>query len=68
MEIVKRGNPPSERLYEGACWACNTVIRFQRGEAKYSSDQLDGDFLSMPCPVCHGSIHVGVSKYIKEES
>jgi hypothetical protein len=56
MEILHRGIPPSERTHEATCITCQTKIRFKQGEAKYQSDQRDGDYLSIECPVCNRTI------------
>ena len=56
MEILHRGIAPSERTHEATCSTCQTKIRFQQHEAKYNSDQRDGDYLSIKCPVCGHNI------------
>ena len=68
MEILHRGTPPSEREYRGSCTNCKTVIKFKANEAKRHSDQRDGDFLSIGCPICNGTIYVNYSNYIKPPS
>lgn len=52
VEILYRGLPPQEREYTYTCPNCATRFRFKRSEAKYISDQRDGDTLEIPCPVC----------------
>jgi RNase P subunit RPR2 len=52
MEILHRGIAPSERTHEATCSTCKTKIRFVQHEAKYNSDQREGDYLSITCPVC----------------
>lgn len=56
MEILHRGTAPSERVHEATCNSCKTKVRFTQGEAKYNSDQREGDYLSVSCPVCHNII------------
>lgn len=52
MEILKRGTPPPERVYEAVCRVCETEFRFQRSEGKVEYDQRDGNFIQICCPVC----------------
>ena len=56
MEILHKGTPPSARVHEATCNTCKTQIRFKQYEAKYHSDQREGDYLSIGCPVCGHSI------------
>lgn len=60
VRIVKLGSKPQDRVYQGECTNCNTVVEFKRSAARYQSDQRDGDFLAVTCPVCKQSITVGV--------
>ena len=52
MEIIRRGELPQERVYEAICSNCKTIFRFEEREAEKVSDQRDGDFLRIKCPVC----------------
>lgn len=52
MEILRRGTPPEEKKYECTCRNCTTFFKFMRKEAKYISDQRDGDCLVIDCPIC----------------
>ena len=56
MDILKRGIPPSERTYIADCRTCKSQIKFKRTEAKLTSDQRDGDYLNIVCPVCGAGI------------
>lgn len=62
MEIIVRGKLPEEDEYEATCYRCRTVFRFQRVEARYVSDQREGDYLSIACPVCKAKNSVDVEK------
>lgn len=62
VEIIERGQLPSETVYDATCGNCRTKIRFKRGDAKYFFDQRDGDFLSIACPVCSFVIYKDVRK------
>lgn len=60
IKIIKRGQKPENKIYQGECYRCKTVVEFPMGAAKYNSDQREGDFLSVVCPVCSHQITVGV--------
>lgn len=53
MKIIKRGTDPKAEPLRATCNNCQTVFEFHPIEAKYSSDQRDGDFYSIACPVCN---------------
>lgn len=63
MKIIKQGQLPAERVYQGTCRRCTTEVEFQRGEATYHADQRDGDFLTVRCPVCNDTITVDVEQH-----
>ena len=56
MEIINRGKLPSERVYTATCTNCGSVLRFTHAEATHHSDQRDGNFVSVKCPVCHHNV------------
>ena len=58
MKIIRRGTLPTEKVYEGTCNHCDTVVEFQAKEAKLVSDQRDGDYYEIQCPVCGHTICV----------
>jgi len=60
MEILFRGQLPELKVYEATCTHCETVISFVRSEALYRSDQRDGDYLIIKCPVCSNSIYKSI--------
>lgn len=51
MEILSVGKLPSEKEYTTTCGSCHTRFKFKRGEASYHSDQRDGDYLLIRCPL-----------------
>lgn len=53
MKIIKQGKIPELEEYKLTCRNCKCQFEFQRHEAKYVSDQRDGDFLQIACPCCH---------------
>lgn len=58
MEIIKEGELPGSKTYTATCNSCKTVFRFRAGEAKYITDQRDGDYYSVTCPLkgCHSTV------------
>lgn len=52
MKIIERGPNPVEKLYRIKCRQCSTIFEFERHEATTTRDSRDGDFVSIPCPVC----------------
>lgn len=52
MKIIKQGKIPAEREYRVTCRTCDTVFQFAQSEGKVTSDQRDGDFVSIACPTC----------------
>lgn len=56
MEIIRQGADPAKEHIEAECNRCGTIIKFLPIEAKYVSDQRDGDFYQIKCPVCPGTI------------
>ena len=59
MEIIHRGTPEPDRLYDLKC-SCGTVAKFKRREARFISDQRDGDCLLVRCPICGKENYVDV--------
>lgn len=60
MRIITKGKLPEDALYEVICQHCKTVFEFERREAKFTSDQRDGDYLIIICPVCNSLIYKGI--------
>lgn len=53
MKIISCCEVPNDRVYQATCNNCKSVLEFKRSEAMYTSDQRDGDFLRVVCPVCN---------------
>lgn len=52
MKIIVRGKPPESKPMRMTCSHCATVVELLPSEARYVSDQRDGDYYSLKCPVC----------------
>jgi len=64
VEIIRKGQLPSEKVYEASCGHCHTRFRFKQGEADYNSDPRDGDYLSIRCPLdgCGHLVTMGLTR------
>jgi RNase P subunit RPR2 len=56
VEVVRRGQVPSERIHEVTCRNCNSDLRFRESVAHRVFDQRDGDYFEVPCPVCGATV------------
>lgn len=65
VEITKRGQLPGAKQYRGFCHNCGTEFKFLASEAREHSDQRDGDFLSITCPLPGCGTTVNVQKHLR---
>ncbi len=63
VEVVIKGDGPEERMYRATCRHCQSLLQFTRSEATFTSDQRDGDYVSVICPVCSSSVNVAENSY-----
>lgn len=63
MKIIHKGTDPATKPVLAQCRRCNTQVEFMPNEATYVSDQRDGDFYSVDCPVCNNEITANVHRY-----
>jgi hypothetical protein len=52
IKIVRRGELPEEKIYRGTCSYCKTEFTFNGSDGKFRSDQRDGDYYEIDCPLC----------------
>lgn len=52
MKIIERGTIPADREWKATCVHCGTRFEFKQSEGTFRSDQRDGDYVEIPCPVC----------------
>lgn len=57
MEIIRKGQKPSEQKLQATCRNCSTVFAFRRGEANECSDR-DGPCVQIKCPVCNDYCYI----------
>lgn len=60
VKIVRRGRLPQEIEYQADCYGCKTLFTFAGVDAKFHSDQRDGDYYEIKCPVCNEPVTVNV--------
>lgn len=65
MKILTKGTKPTDRIYRSTCPECGTEYEFAQHEAKYHSDQRDGDVLEIKCPSCQHTEWIGVHNYVR---
>ncbi len=68
VEILERGQVPADRVYVAQCPTCGSRLRFKMSEARYSTDQRDGDAVVVTCPVCTGQVWTDAKAYQKTPS
>lgn len=51
MKIIKEGKLPEKKTYKTSCSNCGTEFEFKQEEAEFVSDQRDGDYLKIHCPL-----------------
>lgn len=52
IRIVQRGVLPEEKIYRGTCSYCKTIFTFNGSDGTLRSDQREGDYYEITCPVC----------------
>lgn len=62
MKIIERGTDPNTTPIRATCNHCRTIFEFQPIEAKYNSDQRDGDCYSIDCPVCNRTVYKNANR------
>lgn len=63
VNITKRGLVPSAVIHKASCNTCGTEFTFLTTDTKYHSDQRDGDYYSLTCPLpgCGNLITINAS-------
>ena len=68
VKIIQRGTLPSEREYQSMCRKCGTVFEWVAAEGTVHSDQRDGDYITIGCPLCGETVTTAVGAYKKSSS
>lgn len=62
MKIIERGTDPQSTPIRATCNHCKTVFEFHPIEAEYTSDQRDGNFYLIGCPVCKHTVTKDINR------
>lgn len=65
MKIISRGVIPSEYVYNFACQLCKSILQCEQGEMEHHSDQREGEWWTVDCPVCHDLCYVHSHNRVK---
>ena len=66
MEILRVGEKPGERTFQGTCERCNSVLRARENELRETDQHQRGPMrLLGKCPVCDFP-HVHFDKQVKD--
>lgn len=57
IRVIKPGIVPAEIKYTVTCSRCTCRFEFTGADGKISSDQREGDFITIACPTCTKPIH-----------
>ncbi len=60
--VTKRRTPLENYIFDATCVRCKSELQFQRRDGEVTSDQRDGDFVTVKCPVCGTPVHAALSK------
>jgi uncharacterized protein with PIN domain len=52
MKIIKEGKLPGKKIIREKCDYCKTVFEFEESEARYSTEERDGNARLIVCPFC----------------
>jgi hypothetical protein len=63
VKIIHRGEDPATQPVLAQCSRCGTQIEFMPSEAQFVSDQRDGDFYRIGCPICNHEITANAQRY-----
>lgn len=60
MKVLRQGVRPEEKTHQVTCTNCKSELEFQQHEATIHSDQREGDWMEIKCPVCAAKITKGL--------
>lgn len=72
IRIIRRGVPPSEKIYKVTCARCDSLLAYKMEDIEVTDDYREHkSFQSLNCPVCANKIfitqHVEANELLKEE-
>lgn len=63
MKIIKSGNTKKPKEVKCTCQRCECKFSFTEKEAKFVSDQRDGNYYAVKCPECKTSNAIDASLF-----
>lgn len=57
IEVIKVGTVPENRRVVGTCSNCHSALRWQAKDGVDKSDQREGDYNEVTCPVCGQKVY-----------
>ena len=57
MKVIVKGTPKKDRVWEGKCRDCESVVEAYMHELKIIHDPCYGTTASAKCPVCQNKIY-----------
>lgn len=70
IEVLRPGITSAQITYTAECSRCYCKVRFTGADGKITSDQRDGDFMTVTCPTCGSTISTAVitpTEHLKRE-
>ncbi len=75
VQVLKRGEPPAEKVADITCENCHSIlrVRYSEAEVKVSRDlggyikYVDWPLKSVKCPVCPNILYLEEYQFNKEE-
>jgi len=52
MKIIKQGKRPEDRIWDGTCTNCGSILQAHQHELNITHDPRDGYLGDAECPVC----------------
>jgi DNA-directed RNA polymerase subunit RPC12/RpoP len=56
IEVIRKGQLPSERTVRGSCSHCRAELQWKAKDGQHGSCQRDGEWNTVKCPECGHSV------------
>ena len=61
IKLITKGKKPEEKIYQGKCLNCYSVVQASPSDGRVTSDQRDGNFFTFNCPNCNHNMHIDIN-------
>lgn len=67
MKVIKRGTPPSEKIWTGTCGNCKSEMEEVESDLRNrrTGNQFDGPMAHETCPVCEAKFWIYPKAVVK---